>query len=84
MRKLILSAAACALMSSPAFAFSGWLMVAYGNIAPNEEAVPAIVKRHFYSSEPQCLMGKGVFEQKLVDNGQPQVNIVCAFVPEQQ
>lgn len=84
MRKLILTTAALALMSSPAWAFSGWLMVAYGDIAPQEEAVPAIVKKHFYSSEPQCLMSKGVFEQNLIDKGQPQVNIVCAFVPEQQ
>lgn len=84
MRKLILSAATIALMSTPAYAFSGWMMVAYGDITANEEAVPAIVKRHFFSSEPQCLMSKGVFEQNLIDKGQPQVNIVCAFVPEQQ
>lgn len=84
MRKLILSAAACALMSSPAWAFHGWMMVAYGDMSANEEAVPAMVKRHFYSSEAQCLMGKGALEQSLMNKGQSQVNAVCVFVPEQQ
>lgn len=64
MRKLMLSVAAIALMSSPAYAFHGWMMVAYETITSNrQEIVNALVKRSFFNSEAQYLMGKEAMEQ---------------------